>query len=70
MATATATGSAQASTLFMRFSLGSSSERDPGRALRRLNDRNVVFRLRYQLFTKLSQLPIAFFAQNRAGDLI
>jgi len=32
--------------------------------------RNVLFRLRNQLFTHLSSLPIAFFAQNRAGDLI
>ena len=32
--------------------------------------RNVLFRLRNQLFTHLSDLPIAFFAQNRAGDLI
>ena len=32
--------------------------------------RNVLFRLRNQLFNHLSSLPIAFFAQNRAGDLI
>lgn len=32
--------------------------------------RNVLFKLRNQLFTQLSRLPIAFFAQNRAGDLI
>lgn len=32
--------------------------------------RNVLFRLRNQLFTHLSDLPIAFFAQNRAGDLV
>ncbi len=32
--------------------------------------RNVLFQLRNRLFTRLSQLPIAFFAQNRAGDLI
>jgi ATP-binding cassette subfamily B protein len=32
--------------------------------------RNVLFQLRNRLFTQLSQLPIAFFAQNRAGDLI
>jgi ATP-binding cassette subfamily B protein len=32
--------------------------------------RNVLFKLRSRLFTKLSRLPIAFFAQNRAGDLI
>src|SRR5471032_2621637 len=32
--------------------------------------RNVLFRLRNQLFTHLSELPVAFFAQNRAGDLI
>jgi len=32
--------------------------------------RNVLFHLRNRLFTQLSSLPIAFFAQNRAGDLI
>ena len=32
--------------------------------------RNVLFKLRGQLFTQLSRLPVAFFAQNRAGDLI
>ena len=32
--------------------------------------RNVLFKLREQLFAQLSRLPIAFFAQNRAGDLI
>ena len=32
--------------------------------------RNVLFKLRNRLFAKLSHLPIAFFAQNRAGDLI
>jgi len=32
--------------------------------------RNVLYKLRNALFTKLSTLPIAFFAQNRAGDLI
>lgn len=32
--------------------------------------RNVLFKLRGRLFDKLSRLPIAFFAQNRAGDLI
>jgi ATP-binding cassette subfamily B protein len=32
--------------------------------------RNVLFQLRNRLFTQLSELPIAFFAQNRAGDLI
>lgn len=32
--------------------------------------RNVLFKLRGQLFDQLSCLPIAFFAQNRAGDLI
>ena len=32
--------------------------------------RNVLFQLRNRLFTQLSRLPIAFFAQNRAGDLI
>lgn len=30
----------------------------------------MVFRLRDQLFTKLQSLPIAFFNQNKAGDLI
>ena len=32
--------------------------------------RNLLFKLRNQLFTKLSDLPIGFFAQNRQGDLI
>jgi ATP-binding cassette subfamily B protein len=32
--------------------------------------RNVLFKLRGALFAQLSRLPIAFFAQNRAGDLI
>ena len=32
--------------------------------------RNVLFKLRTLLFTQLSALPIAFFSQNRAGDLI
>jgi ATP-binding cassette subfamily B protein len=32
--------------------------------------RNTLFKLRNALFTKLSNLPIAFFAQNRVGDLI
>ncbi len=32
--------------------------------------RNVLFKLRGQLFAQLSRLPVAFFAQNRAGDLI
>lgn len=32
--------------------------------------RNVLFHLRNGLFSQLSRLPIAFFAQNRAGDLI
>jgi ATP-binding cassette subfamily B protein len=32
--------------------------------------RNVLFKLRNRLFNQLSHLPIAFFAQNRAGDLI
>jgi ATP-binding cassette subfamily B protein len=32
--------------------------------------RNVLFKLRNSLFTQLSRLPIAFFSQNRAGDLI
>lgn len=32
--------------------------------------RNVLFKLRNRLFLKLSSLPIAFFAQNKVGDLI
>jgi ATP-binding cassette subfamily B protein len=32
--------------------------------------RNVLFKLRSRLFVQLSRLPIAFFSQNRAGDLI
>ncbi|CAN5328938.1 ABC transporter ATP-binding protein [soil metagenome] len=32
--------------------------------------RNLLFKLRNRLFTKLSTLPIAFFSQNKAGDLI
>src|SRR5947209_7920123 len=32
--------------------------------------RNVLFKMRNRLFVQLSRLPIAFFAQNRAGDLI
>jgi ATP-binding cassette subfamily B protein len=32
--------------------------------------RGVLFKLRNELFTKLQQLPIAFFNQNKAGDLI
>ena len=32
--------------------------------------RSVLFKLRNRLFNTLSHLPIAFFAQNRAGDLI
>ncbi|HEX7710786.1 MAG TPA: ABC transporter ATP-binding protein [Sphingomonadaceae bacterium] len=32
--------------------------------------RNVLFGLRNELFTQLSSLPVAFFAQNRSGDLI
>lgn len=32
--------------------------------------RNLLFKLRGRLFAQLSRLPIAFFAQNRAGDLI
>ena len=32
--------------------------------------RNLLFKLRNQLFTRLSDLPIGFFAQNRQGDLI
>ncbi|MES2225811.1 MAG: ABC transporter ATP-binding protein [Patescibacteria group bacterium] len=32
--------------------------------------RGVLFKLRNALFTKLSSLPIAFFNQNKAGDLI
>jgi ATP-binding cassette subfamily B protein len=32
--------------------------------------RSVLFKLRNQLFSKLQELPIAFFNQNKAGDLI
>jgi ATP-binding cassette, subfamily B, bacterial len=32
--------------------------------------RRVLFRLRNQVFTKLQDLPVAFFHQNKAGDLI
>jgi ATP-binding cassette subfamily B protein len=32
--------------------------------------RGVLFKLRNELFTKLSSLPIAFFNHNKAGDLI
>jgi len=32
--------------------------------------RRVLFNLRNALFTKLQELPVAFFNQNRAGDLI
>jgi ATP-binding cassette subfamily B protein len=32
--------------------------------------RRVLFRLRNALFTKLQELPLAFFNQNKAGDLI
>ncbi len=32
--------------------------------------RRVLFRLRNQIFTKLQDLPVAFFNQNKAGDLI
>lgn len=32
--------------------------------------RRVLFKLRNELFTKLQELPIAFFNQNKAGDLI
>ena len=32
--------------------------------------RRVLFNLRNALFTKLSELPVAFFNQNKAGDLI
>jgi ATP-binding cassette subfamily B protein len=32
--------------------------------------RNLLYKLRNRLFAKLSSLPIAFFAQNKAGDLI
>jgi ATP-binding cassette subfamily B protein len=32
--------------------------------------RNVLYKLRNRLFGQLSRLPIAFFSQNRAGDLI
>ncbi len=31
---------------------------------------NVLFKLRNRIFTKLQQLPIAFFHQSKAGDLI
>src|SRR5215813_8191130 len=31
--------------------------------------RTVLFKLRNELFTKLQQLPLAFFNQNKAGDL-
>src|ERR1700674_4156451 len=32
--------------------------------------RRVLFNLRNALFTKLQQLPLEFFNQNKAGDLI
>src|SRR5262245_53171283 len=32
--------------------------------------RNVLFKMRNDLFTKLQELPLAFFNQNKAGDLI
>jgi ATP-binding cassette subfamily B protein len=32
--------------------------------------RRILFKLRNELFTKLQELPIAFFNQNKAGDLI
>jgi ATP-binding cassette subfamily B protein len=32
--------------------------------------RRVIFRLRNELFTKIQELPTAFFNQNKAGDLI
>jgi ATP-binding cassette subfamily B protein len=32
--------------------------------------RNVLFKLRNALFTRLSELPVAFFNQNKTGDLI
>ncbi len=32
--------------------------------------RNVLFKLRNALFTKLQELPLVFFNQNKAGDLI
>jgi ATP-binding cassette subfamily B protein len=32
--------------------------------------RNLLYKLRARLFERLSRLPVAFFAQNRAGDLI
>ena len=32
--------------------------------------RSILFKLRNELFTKLQSLPIAFFNQNKAGDLI
>ena len=35
-----------------------------------LSDGSVLFNLRNALFTKLQALPVAFFNQNKAGDLI
>jgi len=32
--------------------------------------RRILFNLRNAIFTKLQELPVAFFNQNRAGDLI
>src|SRR5580658_8453977 len=32
--------------------------------------RRLLYRLRNSLFTKLQELPVAFFSQNKAGDLI
>ncbi len=32
--------------------------------------RRILFKMRNELFTKLQELPIAFFNQNKAGDLI
>lgn len=32
--------------------------------------RTVLFKMRNQLFTRLQELPVAFFNQNKAGDLI
>ena len=32
--------------------------------------RRTLFKLRNTIFTKLSELPVAFFNQNKAGDLI
>lgn len=32
--------------------------------------RNIVYSMRNRLFSQISRLPVAFFSQNRAGDLI